>query len=237
MTFCKRSFGCHLPVLVFCHYHSRVNLSVNEARVLGSLIEKDITTPDNYPLSLNSLVNACNQKSNRDPVMTLDEDTVRAALNGLGHKNLAGPARGADSRVPKFEHRVYDALKIGRREIAILCELLIRGPQTPGELRSRAERMHHFEDLSDIQATLHRLIEWDPPLAAMLPRIPGTKESRFAHLMSGEVPAAALEHHAIRSVPDARSDRVGNLEAEIQELRAEIAEIKRQFAEFRKQFE
>jgi len=166
---------------------SNIVLNAVEVRVLGALIEKDATTPDYYPLSLNALVNACNQKSNRDPVMTLDEGAVRDALEGLHARGLAGPAGGADSRVTKYEHRVYDVLKLGRREVAVLCELLVRGAQTPGELRGRAERVHPFESIEDVHSTLQRLIQREPPLVAMLPRQPGTKESRYAHLMAGEV--------------------------------------------------
>src|SRR6201981_3418784 len=166
----------------------RPQLTETEVRVLGSLIEKDITTPDYYPLSLNALVNACNQKNNRDPVMTLDEDSVRTALGSLQEKGLAGPAGGADSRVTKFEHRLQEVFNFDRREIAIVCVLLLRGPQTPGELRSRTDRMYHFEGLDDIVSTLDRLAQRAPALAAILPRQPGTKESRYTHLFSGEAP-------------------------------------------------
>src|SRR6202790_5764500 len=159
-----------------------------ETRVLGSLIEKDITTPDYYPLSLNALVNACNQKNNRDPVMTLDEETAGEARTTLQEKRLAGPASGADSRVTKFEHRLQEVFNFDRREIAIVCVLLLRGPQTPGELRSRTERMYHFEGLDDLVSTLDRLAQREPCLARILPRQPGTKESRYAHLFSGEPP-------------------------------------------------
>ena len=133
-----------------------------ETRVLGSLIEKDITTPDYYPLSLNALVNACNQKNNRDPVMTLDESPVRDALATLQEKRLAGPASGADSRVTKFEHRLQEVFNFDRREIAVVCVLLLRGPQTPGELRSRTDRMYHFEALEDVVSTLDRLAQREP---------------------------------------------------------------------------
>src|ERR1700733_3378842 len=169
-----------------------VILSEIETRVLGSLIEKDITTPDYYPLSLNALVNACNQKNNRDPVMTLEEETVRHALNTLQEKRLAGPASGADSRVTKFEHRLQEVFNFDRREIAVVCVLLLRGPQTPGELRSRAERMYQFEALDDIVSTLDRLGQRQPPLAAILPRQPGTKESRYLQLFAGDAPPAEL---------------------------------------------
>ena len=162
-------------------------LTENEVRVLGSLIEKDITTPDYYPLSLNALTNACNQKSNRDPVMSLDEQAVRSAIDGLQNKRLAGPTSSADSRVPKFEHRLQEALNLTRGETAILCVLLLRGPQTPGELRGRSERMFRFQELSDVQATLQKMIERDPPLVKPLPRQPGTKEIRYKHLLAGDV--------------------------------------------------
>src|SRR5258707_6157602 len=159
-------------------------LSEIETRVLGSLIEKDITTPDYYPLSLNALVNACNQKNNRDPVMTLDETAVRDALASLQEKRMAGPASRVDSRVTQFEHRLQEVFNFDRREIAILCVLLLRGPQTPGELRSRTDRMYHFEALEDVVSTLDRLSQREPPLAAILPRQPWTKESRYTHLFS-----------------------------------------------------
>lgn len=213
-------------------------LSDTEARVLGSLVEKEITTPDYYPLSLNALVNACNQKSNRDPVMNLDEDAVREALEGLNRKGLAGAAGGADSRVTKYEHRLQEAFNFDRREAAVLCVLLLRGPETPGELRSRTERMHRFVDLEEVQAALHRLIEREPPLVKMLPRQPGTKESRYAHLLSGDVegwepPSDA--HPAAAGAPD--GERIARLESEVASLRAEVADLKRQLADFRKQFE
>jgi uncharacterized protein len=213
---------------------SNMVLSVVEVRVLGALVEKDATTPDYYPLSLNALVNACNQKSNRDPVMTLDESTVRGALDSLHDRGLAGPAGGADSRVTKYEHRLYDALKLGRREVAVVCELLLRGAQTPGELRGRAERMHPFEGIEDVLSTLQRLMQREPPLVAILPRQPGTKESRYAHLLSGEVTTAEVAPAMPRSVAGERSS---DLESEVAELRREVHELKQQFEEFRKKFE
>ena len=209
-----------------------------ETRVLGSLIEKDITTPDYYPLSLNALVNACNQKNNRDPVMTLDEPAVREALSTLQDKRLAGPASGADSRVTKYEHRLQEAFNFDRREIAIVCVLLLRGAQTPGELRGRTDRMYHFEALEDVVSTLDRLAHREPPLAAVLPRQPGTKESRYMHLFSGDAP----EVTEVARVPATASsgstaERVGKLEDEVATLRAELAEVQQQLAAFRKQFE
>ena len=224
-------------------------LTAIEARVLGALIEKDITTPDYYPLSLNALVNACNQKNNRDPVMTLDEEPVLQALTTLQEKRLAGPASGADSRVTKFEHRLQEVFNFDRREIAIVCVLLLRGPQTPGELRSRTDRMYHFEALEDVVSTLDRLAQRDPPLARVLPRQPGTKESRYTHLFSGEPPEqdAAPESFARESVARAllpatagatsTADRLASLEAEVSRLREELSQVHQQLAAFRKQFE
>ena len=212
-------------------------LSEIETRVLGSLIEKDITTPDYYPLSLNALVNACNQKNNRDPVMTLDESAVRDALNTLQEKRLAGPASGADSRVTKFEHRLQEVFNFDRREIAIVCVLLLRGPQTPGELRSRTDRMYHFDALEDVVSTLDRLAQREPPLAAVLPRQPGTKESRYMHLFSGEAPAVEVAHPPAAAPTISNNDRVAKLEEEVSRLRQELSDVQQQLASFRKQFE
>ena len=212
-----------------------------EARVLGALIEKDITTPDYYPLSLNALVNACNQKNNRDPVMTLDDNTVSDALASLQEKRLAGPASGADSRVTKYEHRLQEVYNFDRREIAIVCVLLLRGPQTPGELRSRTDRMYGFEALEDVVSTLDRLSQREPALAAVLPRQPGTKESRYMHLFCGCAPVATdvvrSPSTALSSTNPSTADRVAHLESEVVELRTEISEMKQQLAAFRKQFE
>ena len=210
------------------------DLNAVEARILGALIEKDITTPDYYPLSLNALVNACNQRSNREPVMELTEDAVRDALHSLQDKRFAGPASGADSRVAKYEHRFQEVLNLNRRETAVLCVLLLRGPQTPGELRGRTERLHRFEDLDEVQATLQRLIEHDPPLAAMLPRQPGTKESRYAHLLSGDVESYQPSPPA---APPYDGDRLARLEDEVGDLRRKIGELEQQLAGFRRQFE
>jgi uncharacterized protein len=207
--------------------------------VLGSLVEKEITTPEYYPLSLNALVHACNQKSNRDPLMNLEEDAVRHALRALGEQALARSASG-DSRVAKFEHRLSEVFNFTRPETAILCELLLRGPQTPGELRSRAERMHPFEDLSVVQSTLKHLMEREPPLVKVLPRQPGNKEARYAHLLSGDVEAQEVAPvvEVAKSAGAAQNNQtIGRLENELEGLRKEVADLKRQFAEFRKQFE
>lgn len=220
-----------------------MNIVLNdvEARVLGCLVEKEITTPEYYPLSLNALVHACNQKSNREPLMNLEEDAVRHALRGLGEHALARSASG-DSRVAKYEHRLAEMFNFTRPEAAILCELLLRGPQTPGELRSRAERMHPFEDLSVVHTTLKHLMEREPPLVTLLPRQPGTKEARCAHLLSGNVEVQEspdVQPNKVNAVSNSSVDgeRVARLESEIADLQKEIVDLKRQFAEFRKQFE
>ncbi|MGZ4846160.1 MAG: YceH family protein, partial [Candidatus Angelobacter sp.] len=208
-----------------------------EARVLGALVEKDITTPDYYPLSLNALINACNQKNNREPVTNFDEETVRLALRNLSEKRLAGPAGGADSRVTKYEHRLQEVFNFTRPETAILCVLLLRGPQTPGELRSRTERMHRFEDLDEVLSGLQQLMRREPPLAKALGRRPGTKEIRYAHLLSGDVEAWEPPAETASSSGSADAERLIQLEEQVATLRSEVAELKQQMAEFKKQFE
>ena len=227
-------------------------LNPAQARVLGALVEKDITTPEYYPLSLNALVNACNQKSNREPVMTLDEDAVRDALAGLQEYRLAGPASGADSRVQKYEHRMQEVFNFDRRETAVLTVLLLRGPQTPGELRGRTERMYRFDTLDDVQAALQKLMQRNPPLTAILPRQPGSRESRYAHLLSGPVQdgataghtqsfeqtqSFATDDHLGIEVASHLEDQIATLRQEVTTLHQEINELKSQFATFRKQFE
>ncbi len=232
-----------------------------EARVLGSLIEKDITTPAYYPLSLHALVNACNQKNNREPVTSFSEDAIRQALAALQEKRLSGPASGADNRVTKYEHRLQEVFNFDRRETALLCVLLLRGPQTPGELRGRAERLYHFDALEDVHSALDRLIQRRPPLVAVLPRQPGTKESRYMHLLSGQPTAtdAARAHddqHPNSPAPDpepapsapsalsandqavrtAGAARIARLEQQVADLRNEITELQREFESFRNQF-
>jgi uncharacterized protein len=216
-----------------------VNIQLNkvEARVLGALVEKDITTPDYYPLSLNALVNACNQKNNRDPVMSLDEDAVRQALDTLHGKRLAGAMSGADSRVTKYEHRLQEEFNFRRDETAVICVLLLRGAQTPGELRGRTERMHRFNDLDEVQSTLQRLMQRDPPLVAMLARQPGTKESRFMHLFSGDVESWQPPPDASTSSVSSDGERLGRLESAVGELQKEISDLKQEFLKFRQQFE
>ena len=224
-----------------------MNILLNEVecRVLGSLIEKEITTPEYYPLSLNALVNACNQKLNRDPLMNLDEAAVRQALYSLDGQSLIRYVSAADSRVTKYEHRLQEAFNFYRHEIAILCVLLLRGPQTPGELRGRTERMHQFDDLGAVQSSLQHLMKREPALVKVLPRQPGTKESRYAHLLSGDV-----EEWDAKPVPEppltpASADgehlhlekEVAALRSDVRDLQKEIADLRQQFAEFKRQFE
>jgi uncharacterized protein YceH (UPF0502 family) len=201
-----------------------------EVRVLGSLLEKEITTPEYYPLSLNALINACNQKSNRDPTVNFDEAAVEPALHSLRDKGLLLSITGAGSRVQKYAHRISEKLNLGRPELAILCELMLRGPQTLGELRTRGERMHPFDDLDQVQSVIDRL----PELIVKLERRPGEKESRFAHLLSGPPVVSPAEPET--PAPH-RQDRVATLEAEVAQLRNELEDLKQQFAGFRKQFE
>lgn len=218
-------------------------LTANEVRILGSLIEKEITTPEYYPLSLNALINACNQKSNRDPMMSIDEDAARTALRALEARGYAGPADNFDSRVTKYEHRLQEAFNFDRRETAILCELFLRGPQTPGELRARCERMHKFEDLNEIQLTLGRLMKREPALVKLLPKQPGTKEARYTQLFAGDVAtdeSLASSRDSGAPVGDAQvpdRQRIAALELEIATLREELSEMKKQFADFKKQFQ
>jgi len=211
------------------------NLNEEQVRVLGALVEKDITTPEYYPLSLNALVNACNQKSNREPVMTLGEEAVRDALAGLQEYRLAGPAGGADSRVTKYEHRMQEVFNFDRREIALLCVLLLRGAQTPGELRGRTERMYRFETLDDVQGALQKLMQREPPLVKMLARQPGTKESRYAHLLASNMQWAADEQ--LSPAPNLEDSEIVCLREEVTELRKEVESLKEQFAAWKKQWE
>jgi uncharacterized protein YceH (UPF0502 family) len=215
-------------------------LSEIEARVLGALMEKELTTPQYYPLSLNALVNACNQISNRDPVMTLGDDAVSDALRSLDKQGLAGRGDNMDGRVTKYEHRLQEAFNFDRREAAVLCELLLRGPQTPGELRGRAARMHPFEVISQVQSALQKLMQREPPLVKLLPRQPGTKEARYAHLLSGDVAAPEPVREAAAASRVERTDegdRIARLETVVASLQQELSDVKQQLAAFRKQFE
>jgi hypothetical protein len=212
-------------------------LTAAQARILGALVEKEVTTPEYYPLSLNALINACNQRSNREPVMNLDEEAVRMAVHRLDDLHLAGRARSADGRVTKYEHWLGEAFNFSRAETALICVLLLRGPQTPGELRGRTERLHTFDELTDVLAGLQKLMERTPPLAAILPRQPGTKEARYTHLLSGPVEsiaaAFAVEPAFARreAGPDSaqnegHEERIAQLEAAVAELRQEVAVLR-----------
>jgi len=217
-----------------------MELSESEVRVLGSLVEKETTTPEYYPLSVNALMNACNQKSNREPVMTLEEETVKKALRSLTDRAMVRSASG-DSRVPKFEHRLNELYNFHRHEIAVLCVLMLRGPQTPGELRTRAERMYAFEDLDAVHSVLNLLMRREPQLVKVLPRQPGTKESRYMHLLCGDVApeeaASAQEDKGLEAAAIATtSERVRDLEEEVIQLRQELETLREQFAAFQKQF-
>jgi len=210
-------------------------LQPEEVRVLGSLLEKEVTTPEYYPLSLNALVNACNQKSNRDPVVEFDSSTVEQALQLLRDKGLLLAITGAGSRVPKYGHRISEKLNLGRRELAIMCELMLRGPQTLGELRTHCERMHAFDDLAEVEAVIERL----PELIVKLSRRPGEKEVRYAHLLSGSPVMSESEERVSEPRPERvdRPDRIAALETEVAQLRDEIENLKQQFAGFKRQFE
>ncbi|HVX67384.1 MAG TPA: YceH family protein [Bryobacteraceae bacterium] len=206
-----------------------------EVRVLGALIEKEVTTPEYYPLTLNALVNACNQKSNRDPVVAYDEELVDGAIDSLRQKGLAAVVSGAGMRVMKYRERFAEKLNLGRREMALLCVLMLRGPQTVGELHSRTERLHDFADLAEVESVLEQLLVREPDaLVVRLPRQPGTKEPRYAHLLSG-APEIATPAPVVQ--PVAREERLAALEMEVRALRDEIRSLKDQFAGFRSQFE
>src|SRR3954454_23976879 len=207
-------------------------LAPSEVRVLGSLIEKEATTPEYYPLSLNALVNACNQKSNRDPVVDYDDEIVLAAIERLRALKLAFIITG--SRVTKYSQRISETLNLGRRELAALCTLFLRGPQTLGEIKDRSERMFSFGDLSEVEAVLEKLADWPGgALVARLPKQPGQKEIRFAHLLAGE-PSIDVVTASTTSAP-AGNSRLVQLEIDLQQLRAEFQELKQRFEQLEDQ--
>ena len=208
-------------------------LSPLEQRVLGSLIEKDMTTPDYYPLSINSLMTACNQKTNRDPISDYDEETVRDGLRALEDLELAEPRY--DSRVPKFAHRVSYKINLNNRELALICVLLLRGPQTLNELRDRTQRMYAFDDLDAVENSLRKMSEREEPLTVFLGRQPGQREPRWMHLKGGPVSAESLAELAAPAPH--RPARTEDLEIRFNTLEAELHELKEQFAAFRRQFE
>jgi uncharacterized protein len=211
-----------------------------EARVLGSLVEKQVTTPEYYPLTLNALTLACNQKNNRNPVTSYDESTVAEALETLREKNLVYVFHGSTSRVLKYKHVMPEVMHLSAPEVAIMCVLMLRGTQTPGELRGNASRLYQFSGLEEIQQTLDGLISREPePLVMRLPRQPGQKEARFIHLLSGpvDVEALAADEQATKPSGSHRSDRVEKLQDEVMELRAAIQDLQEQFDKFKQQFE
>ncbi len=200
-------------------------LDAAEVRVLGALLEKEATTPEYYPLSLNALINACNQKSNRDPVVEYDEDIVSHAIERLRHKQCAFILTGS-GRVVKYSQRISETLNLGRREMAVLCTLLLRGPQTLGEIKDRSERMFAFADLSEAETVLEKLTDWPGGgLAKKLPRQPGHKEARYAHLLAGEPATEAAQELTAAPAPS----RVTQLESELQQLRSDFNELKGRF--------
>jgi uncharacterized protein YceH (UPF0502 family) len=207
-------------------------LDALECRILGCLVEKQLSTPEYYPLTVNALVNACNQSSNREPVMVVDEEAALTGLESLRRRGLLYVFTGAGSRVLKYEHRLEEGLHLSVQESAILAELLVRGSQTPGELRTRCTRMYAFQDLAEVEAGLQALMEAEVPLALRLPRAPGAREARIAHLLSGpvdsEAAAAPLATHA--------PSRVALLEAEIEQLKVQLALLRAEFDAFKGQF-
>jgi uncharacterized protein YceH (UPF0502 family) len=203
-----------------------VLLDAAEVRVLGALMEKEIATPEYYPLSLNALVNACNQKSNREPVVSYDDEITETALEGLRNKGLSMRITGRDSRVPKYEQRFTERFNLGRREAAVMCVLMLRGPQTPGELRGRTDRLYTFDDLESVESTLHKLVEMG--FVKQLPRQVGYKEQRWAQLLSGDVDVEdATPAPAERGTSD--RDRIAALERDVADLRAAFEDFKRRF--------
>ena len=214
-------------------------LNEYELRVLGALVEKQIATPDYYPMTLNAIVNACNQKNHRDPVTSYDEATVTRAVESLKEKKLAYFFHGAESRVPKYGHMFAKAYELNEGETALMCVLALRGPQTPGELRSRSQHLHTFESLPEVETLLQGLSARAEPLVIKLPRQAGSRESRFAHLLAGPIDIEAFEQAMPVEVLRAKvgDDRVARLETEVAALRQEVGELRQQLAEFRKQFE
>ena len=217
-------------------------LSEAEVRVLGSLIEKQVTTPEYYPLTLNALVQACNQKSNRSPVVTYDEATVERAAESLRAKNLVYLFYGSTSRVPKYKQMTAEVFGLSAAELAVICVLMLRGHQTTGELRGRTDRLYDFSSLQEVEETLDALSAKEPePLVLKLPRQPGQKEVRYAHLLSGEVTAeqVSVPEHAEASAPHVvpRSDRLAAVEQEVMNLREQLDALRREYEEFKKQFD
>ena len=215
------------------------SLTSIETRILGCLLEKERITPENYPLSLNSLIAACNQSTNRDPVVSYDEKTVETGVNALREKKLATMTLGAGSRVPKYRHNLLEHFELNQREVALLCVLLLRGPQTPGEIRSRAERLHFFDSLEQVESFLSNLTQGADPLVRVLPAQPGQKERRYVQLVSREPLLATIPEipYAAPSGENPRQNRIEALENEIVALKELVQQLREEFAAFRKQFE
>ena len=209
-----------------------------ETRVLGSLVEKQVTTPEYYPLTLNALTAACNQKNNRSPVTSYSPDAVEQAMESLREKNLAYVFYGSSSRVPKYKHVVPEVLHLNAAELAIMCVLLLRGAQTPGELRGNGSRLYEFSGLDEVEQTLNGLMSRDgDPLVARLPRQPGQKEVRFAHLLNGEIPTDVATDSSTPRRAAPSLDRVSVLEQEVASLKTQVQDLQQQFETFKKQFE
>ena len=214
-------------------------LSDIETRVLGSLVEKQVTTPEYYPLTLNALTAACNQKNNRNPVTSYSEEQIAQALESLREKNLAYVFYGSSSRVPKYKHVMPEVLHLNAAELGLMCVLMLRGAQTPGELRGNAARLHAFSGLEEVEQTLNDLMTRDAdPMVAKLPRQLGQKEVRFMHLLNGELPTEVAAEPAMpRRQTSASSDRMSNLEQEVASLKSQVQDLQQQFDSFKKQFE
>ena len=213
------------------------NLTEVESRVVGSLVEKQLTTPEYYPLTLNALIAACNQKTNRDPVVNYDERTVENALDSLREKNLVYIFYGSSSRVPKYKHMLPSVYELDERETAVISVLMLRGAQTIGELNQRTGRLYEFSGLNEISETLEGLMKRDEPLVVKLERQIGQKEARYAHLLSGEIDIEAIANPREASGGQTRSDRIAELEREIENLRSEFNLFRQEFDDFKKQFE
>ena len=202
-------------------------------RVLGALIEKESTTPDTYPLTLNALTAACNQSSNREPVMSLDEAVVLDSVQNLMRRSLVREVYRSDSRAKRYRQTMSETLSLHPAEMAVLCVLMLRGPQTTGEIRTRTSRLHDFSEIAQVDITLQALMTLSTPLVVQLPRQPGQKEVRYAHLLAGEPDTSAL-HHAEPAT--GKAGRIDDLEKEIAALRAELSDLRQRFEEFQKQF-
>ena len=213
-----------------------------EVRVLGALVEKQVTTPEYYPLTLNALVQACNQKSNRNPVVTFDEETVARAIESLRGKNLVYVFYGSTSRVPKYKHMMEEIFQLSPQELAVMCVLMLRGPQTPGELRGRTDRLYDFSGLEEVEETLKLLTTKEPQaLVVKLPRQQGQKEVRYAHLLSGEINIDYVSERESAEADgvsrQAKSDRLGDLEHQVELLKEEVSMLRQELEEFKKQFD